>query len=181
MPLAIVIGDGPAGLSAALFLAKNGKETLVFAQDQTPMHAAKLLNYLGIPAMPGSDFQKIARKQVTEQGGKIIDAPVESARRTDEGFSVSTPDGASHDARYLIIATGPKPKLAEDLGLALNKRQTVDADRNGRTSVANLYAVGWSVRPDKIQAIISAGDGAAAALDILSAEAGKDVHDFDEV
>jgi len=39
--------------------------------------------------------------------------------------------------------------------------------------------LGWSTRLKKIQAIISAGDGACAALDILSAKAGEDMHDFD--
>ena len=61
------------------------------------------------------------------------------------------------------------------------EKDGVPVDRNGRTSVEGLYVVGWSTRTRKIQAIISAGDGAAAALDILSAEAGEDVHDFDVV
>ena len=52
MTKAIVIGDGPAGLSAALFLAKNGVETTVFGQDNTAMHYAELHNYLGIPVLP---------------------------------------------------------------------------------------------------------------------------------
>ena len=45
--------------------------------------------------------------------------------------------------------------------------------------LAGLYVIGWSTRLKKIQAIISAGDGACAALDILSAKAGEDIHDFD--
>ena len=48
MPDVIVIGDGPGGLSAALFLAKNGKEVVVYGQDKTAMHWAMLHNYLGI-------------------------------------------------------------------------------------------------------------------------------------
>ncbi|MCG8524255.1 MAG: hypothetical protein MI744_18775, partial [Pseudomonadales bacterium] len=60
-------------------------------------------------------------------------------------------------------------------------QQTIHADRNGCTDIENCYVTGWSTRPDKIQAIISAGDGAAAALDILSKEAGKDIHDFDNL
>src|SRR5574341_1833404 len=55
----IIIGDGPAGLSAALFLAKNGQEVTVFGVDKTAMHSARLFNYLGIPEIIGSDFQKI--------------------------------------------------------------------------------------------------------------------------
>jgi thioredoxin reductase (NADPH) len=61
---AIVIGDGPGGLSAALFLAKSGLEVSVYGQDKTAMHWALLKNYLGLPEVHGSEFQKVARKQV---------------------------------------------------------------------------------------------------------------------
>ena len=72
----IIIGDGPGGLSAALFLAKNGQNVTVFGQDKTSMHWAKLYNYLGIPEILGSDFQKIAREQVTKFGAIFKDQPV---------------------------------------------------------------------------------------------------------
>ena len=49
----------------------------------------------------------------------------------------------------------------------------------GRTAVANLYAVGRSTKMNRSQAIISAGEGASAALDILSTEAGKEFLDYD--
>jgi thioredoxin reductase (NADPH) len=42
-----------------------------------------------------------------------------------------------------------------------------------------VYAVGRQVRPDRSQAIISAGDGAAAAIDILSTVRGESVQDWD--
>ena len=42
-----------------------------------------------------------------------------------------------------------------------------------------VYVVGRSARPKRSQAIISAGAGAAAALDVLSREAGEDVQDWD--
>jgi thioredoxin reductase len=55
----------------------------------------------------------------------------------------------------------------------------VVTDKNGRTSVPGVYAVGRSARPGRSQAIISAGDGAVVALDILSKEKGQDVVDWD--
>jgi thioredoxin reductase (NADPH) len=65
MTRTVVVGDGPGGLSAALFLAKNGHTVTVYGQDQTPMHHAHLRNYLGLPDISGSDFQAVAREHAT--------------------------------------------------------------------------------------------------------------------
>lgn len=176
----LIVGDGPGGLSAALFLAKNDMSVTVFGGDKTPMHEAMLYNYLGIEAMTGSDFQAMARQQVARHGAEVVDGEVAEVGQGGGGFTV-TVDGQSYTGKYLILACGPNPTLAEGVGLSLNDRKMIDADRDGKTEVDGCYAIGWSVRPDKIQAIISAGDGAAAALDILSLEAGKAFHDFDVV
>ena len=178
MPDVIVVGDGPGGLSAALFLAKNDMSVTVFGQDKTLMHKAMLYNYLGIPKIAGPEFQQIGREQVRGFGGEIRDVEVSRVEKGEGGFAVETADGESHQAQYLILATGPSNPLADSLGVAKEADGLV-ADRYGRTSVAGLYVIGWSTRLKKIQAIISAGDGACAALDILSAKAGEDIHDFD--
>ena len=60
MAKVIVVGDGPAGLSAALFTARGGHETVVYGEDKTAMHYADLHNYLGIEQVLGSDFQSVA-------------------------------------------------------------------------------------------------------------------------
>ena len=177
MASVIVIGDGPGGLSAALFLAKNTQEVTVFAQNGTWMNSALLFNYLGLPKITGKEFMAIAKKQVTDQGGKLLDVEVTALSKAEAGFTVQA-GGKAYQAKYLIIAMGTKLEILKGLGLPA---RAIEADRNGRTSVDNAYVVGWATRPDKIQAIISAGDGAAAALDILSKEAGKDLHDFDSV
>jgi len=178
MTNAIIVGDGPGGLSCALFLAKKGIDTTVFGQDNTAMHYAELHNYLGIPKILGSDFQEIARKQVTDFGAKLQNALVTDVSKTDDGFSVTTEDGATHTAKYVVLAEGKGVKLNQSLGLTKEGR-SVEVDRNGRTAVANLYAVGRSTKMNRSQAIISAGEGASAALDILSTETGKDVLDYD--
>lgn len=177
MASVIIVGDGPGGLSAALFLAKNKQDVTVFAQDKTWMNSALLYNYLGIPKITGKEFLAIAKQQVKDQGGKLVDAEVTELARGAAGFSAKA-DGKTYEAKYLVIAMGTKLEIVKGIGLPA---KAIEADRNGRTSVENAYVVGWATRPDKIQAIISAGDGAAVALDILSKEAGKDIHDFDEV
>ena len=81
MPDVIVVGDGPGGLSAALFLAKNDMSVTVFGQDKTLMHKAMLYNYLGIPKIAGPEFQQIGREQVRGFGGEIQDVEVSSVEK----------------------------------------------------------------------------------------------------
>lgn len=47
------------------------------------------------------------------------------------------------------------------------------------TSVENAYATGAMIRAEEWQAVISTGDGAAAALNVLTKERGDHFHDFD--
>jgi thioredoxin reductase (NADPH) len=174
----VIIGDGPGGLSAALFLAKNGLEAIVYGEDKTAMHWAQIKNYLGLGEVSGSEFQKTAREQVAGWGARIENRHVETVRAVDAAFRITFADGESVDARFVILSEGKSPRLAQQLGLAFDGAAAV-TDRNGRTSVPGVYAVGRLARPGRSQAIISAGDGAAAALDILSKEKGKDFADWD--
>lgn len=178
MATVAIIGDGPAGLSAAVFLAKNGQRAVVYGQDKTAMHYAQLHNYLGIRNMNGSDFQKLARAQAADFGAELRDETVESLSVRDGRFVVRT-DVGTIDADYVVLAGSKQVKrLADELGAAApDDRLRIDTEY--RTSVDRLYAVGRIARPGRSQAIISAGAGATAALDILSREAGKDIHDWD--
>ena len=176
----LIVGDGPAGLSAALFLSKKGMNVKVFGQDGTLMHKANVLNYLGISEVTGSEFQRVSREQVRSFGANIMDVEVTSAERVEGEFKITDADGTIHEGDYLILATGPSNPLAEAFGIDKGD-EGILSDRYGRTTVEGLYVVGWSTRMKKIQAIISAGDGACAALDILSHRAGEDLHDFDVI
>lgn len=176
----IVIGDGPGGLSAALFLAKSKLDVVVFGQDKTAMHAALLFNYLGIKEIAGSDFQAIAREQVTAQGATLRDDRVESLEAAEGGgYTATTEGGEVVTARYVVLSEGKGPRLAQDLGLVHDETTGIATDKNGLTKMADVYVVGRSARPGRSQAIISAGDGAAAAIDILSRRAGENVCDWD--
>jgi len=176
----LIVGDGPGGLSAALFLAKKGMEVTVFGVDQSDMHRAMLHNYLGIPEITGSEFQKIARDQVEKFGASIQNQKVTVIDKVGDGFRVTTEDGSQHQSKYLILAEGKKLALAKSLDLPRTP-EGVEADSRGRTSVAGLYVIGRASGIPRSQAIISAGQGATAALDILSTEAGKHVNDYDVV
>ena len=173
----LVVGGGPAGLSAALFTEKNGLDTVVYDTDGTWMHKAHLFNYLGIDSMDGTEFIEASREQVEGFGVDIQETEVTGVKQTDDGFTVSTGEGEA-SAPYLVLATGADRSLAEELGCAFDG-DVVDVNVSMETSVADAYATGAMVRDQEWQAIISAGDGGAAALDILSKEEGEHFHDFD--
>ncbi len=175
----LIIGDGPGGLSAALFLARGGQDVVLFGQDKTAMHWAELNNYLGVTTIHGSEFQKIARSQAQAAGAILRDERITELACSDDGFVGTTDAGESIHAGYLILSEGKGPKLATSIGLETHEDGAIKVDRNGLSSVANVYVVGRSTRPGRSQAIISAGDGAAAAIDILSTMAGKAVCDWD--
>ncbi len=174
----VIVGDGPGGLSAALFLARAGEQVVVYGQDKTAMHAALLNNYLGIKQIAGSDFQRIARTQVEEAGAQVLNERVSDVETDGESFVVKLESGSEVRASYLILSEGKSPKLAKKLGVDIGD-DGVRTDEHGATSMDRIYAVGRLVRPGRSQAIISAGDGAAAAIDILSRKQGKPYMDWD--
>jgi thioredoxin reductase len=172
-----IVGGGPAGLTAALFVQKNGLDATVFDTDGTWMHKAHLFNYPGIGSMDGSSYLAVLRSQADsfgverKQGHEVTDVTAE------EGFHVTTADN-EYEAPYLVLATGANRDLADALGCAFDE-DVVDVDVTMETSVEDAYATGAMVRDQEWQAVISAGDGAAAALNILSKEEGEHFHDFD--
>lgn len=174
-----VVGGGPAGLSAALFTAKNGLDTRVFDTDETWMHKAYLFNYLGIESIDGGEFMSKGREQADDFGvDRHQGETVTQVAENGSGFTLTTEDD-EYESEYVVLATGASRDLADDLGCAFTDDGTVDVDITMETDIENAYATGAMVRAEEWQAVISAGDGAAAALNILTKEKGEHFHDFD--
>ncbi len=174
-----IVGDGAAGLSAALLLAKNGHDTRVYGTDQTLLHHAHLYNYLGVADSSGSEFHAVARRQVLDVGATLVDAEVTAIERAGEGgFTVHAGDEVVVADQVVLAGGRSAARLAQALGVT-TEDGAIAVDAHARTSEQGVYAAGHLVYPTRSQAIISAGDGAKAALDILSREAGSDVQDWD--
>lgn len=189
----VVVGDGPTGLSTALLLSKNGIDVKVFGKNETRMHGAYLYNYPGIKEIHGSEFIRITREQCEEHGTVLRDGRIVSVTEVDEGIRVTTADGETKEATYLVLAIGKQRELAESMGLEFEQGEFagdgsiqdvlqgryIKVDKNGRTNVENVYAGGWATDNEKVQAAIAVGDGVRIAMDIISREAEQPVRDFD--
>lgn len=179
MPEIVIVGDGPAGLSAALLLAQRDYDVTIVGQNKTGAHSAMLYNYPAIAEITGPDFIARTREQVAAMGARVIEAEVTGIEKTGDRFVASDDQGGRHESDYLIYAAGRSWDLARELGVAANEDGSLQVDRDGRTNIERFYAVGRATRPAKIQVAISVGDGAAAAVDIISEQVGKDTHNWD--
>ncbi len=105
----IIIGSGPAGLSAAVYGKRAGLDLLVL--EKAPMSGGQVLNtyevdnYLGMPGMNGFDMGMQFRAHADRLGVEFKEADVIAVRDSDHGKCVVT-DGGELEARTVILATG---------------------------------------------------------------------------
>lgn len=103
----IVIGAGPAGLTAALYLGRYRRKVLVLHDGYSRALRLPLChNAPGFPdGVPGSELIARMSRHATEYGAEIRQAKVVGVGRDGDGFIVRTDDDA-YRARAVIFATG---------------------------------------------------------------------------
>ncbi len=105
----VVVGAGPAGLSAALYMARFKRRVLVLHDGSTrAQRIPKTFNAPGFPeGIAGPELVERMTAHAREFGADIRQAEVVSADRIDDdGFVLRTADGDEHEARTLLLATG---------------------------------------------------------------------------
>lgn len=107
----IVVGSGPAGLTAALYMAREGLDVLVIERGglggQTGI-TDRLDNFPGFPdGISGDEFADRLVRQAKRFGVEILQAQgVQELRAEEESRYVLTSDGTEYGARALVVATG---------------------------------------------------------------------------
>lgn len=165
----VIVGGGVAGLSTAIFLARAKVAVAVFDQAESSLYrVSRVNNFLGFPdGISGASLIDLGRRQVQAFGAALFDENVRSIERGPDGFTVVT-DGRTVRADLLELASNKRTDLATSLGLVLGGHggRFVNVDAGGRTPIEGVYAVG-RITGAPSQAIVSAGDGAKAAIDII--------------
>ncbi|MBU4484408.1 NAD(P)/FAD-dependent oxidoreductase [bacterium] len=109
---AIVIGGGPAGSSAAYYIARTGHKTLVL--DKEPLSGSlgitgRVRNFPGIiEDISGAELVERIQKQAQRVGAEYKRNAVKELKLTDKIKEVETGDGSKYTANVVILASGTK-------------------------------------------------------------------------
>ena len=104
----IIIGAGPAGLTAALYARRADKKVLIIEKETFGgqiTHSPKVENYPGFTVMSGNEFADKLIEQVMYQGAEIELDTVTGIRGQEGNFTVEC-ERASFEGKSVIIATG---------------------------------------------------------------------------
>jgi thioredoxin reductase len=139
----VVVGGGPAGLSAALVLSRARRRVAVVdagAPRNAP--ATHMHGFLSRDGLPPSELLAIGRQEVEGYGGLVIDGQVtDIVPDPGTGFCVSLADGRSMSTRRVLVATGLRDELPDIPGVR---------ERWGRDLLHCPYCHGYEVRDQAV-------------------------------
>ena len=137
----LIIGGGPAGLTAAIYLARFQRRFLVVDMGASRCSWIPIShNHAGFPeGIAGSDLITRMRVQAERYGARIIRDRVEQMERSAEGFTAVLADGSRHEAKRVLLATGtedvPPPLALPD------RKQAVQHGRLRYCPICDAYEV----------------------------------------
>ena len=109
----IIIGGGPAGMTAAVYAARKKLNTLLISYDigGQVLWTAGVENYMGYQFIEGLELMKKFEEQVKQFPLDMKTGErVSSLSQTNGGFEVRTDKGKNYQAKAAIIATGKRPR-----------------------------------------------------------------------
>jgi thioredoxin reductase len=141
-----VVGGGPAGLSAALVLARSRRSVLVVDAGEPRNAPAEAMHaFLTRDGMGPAEFLALGRAEVVGYGGEVEQQRVTGVERTGDRFRIDLDGGDAVEARRLVVTTGLIDELPDVPGVA---------ERWGRDVVHCPYCHGWEVR-DRVIGILA--------------------------
>ena len=110
----VIVGGGPAGLTAAVYGLRAGKSVVVIEKNGFGgqiAYSPKVENIPGTRVISGAEFADRLTDQTMALGADMELETVTGLRRTETGFLVITEDGAEFEGRTVILALGVKHRM----------------------------------------------------------------------
>lgn len=168
----LIIGAGPAGLTAAIYLARNNVNVALI-EAKTPggkiSEQSKIENYPGFNSVSGAELSISMFSQARENGAKFIIGKVISIENKDELIKlIKLENGLLLESKYLIIATGMQNIIPKEV---------INIEKFNNKGVSYCVVCDGPLFKDKVCAIIGGGNSAFEEGNYLSSIA-KEVHIF---
>ena len=147
----IIIGSGPAGLSAAIYGQRARLNTLVL--EKQPLSGGQILdtyevdNYPGLPGMNGFDLGMKLREHADTMGASFVQNGVTKVEKVEEGFRVYT-NKDTYDTRTVVFATGASHR----------KLMAPGEERLAGRGVSYCATCDGAFFRDKVTAVVGGGD-----------------------
>lgn len=155
----IIVGAGPAGLSAALILGRCRRRVLVLDTNRFRNAASRAMHgFLSRDGINPEQLRRIARAQLAQYDTVSLErAEATQARRSARGFEVRLADGRRLRCRKILLATGVVDLVPEVEGLE---------GMYGRSVFHCPYCDGWESRDQPIAVYSRTSNGVGLAVEL---------------
>ncbi|MGZ5561371.1 MAG: NAD(P)/FAD-dependent oxidoreductase [Halobacteriota archaeon] len=115
----IIVGGGPAGLTAAVYAARKMLDVLLITQNigGQALYSLDVENYMGYQFISGQDLMDRFEKQVEKYNVKKVFSDVKSVEKINGAFITRSEKGDEYRGKTVIIATGKKSRTLNAKGL----------------------------------------------------------------
>jgi len=160
----IIVGGGPAGLTAALYARRAGKSVLVIEKATFGgqiTFSPKVENIPGFLSLTGNEFAEKLVEQVLEQGADVEMAEVLSVKNGETKVVVT--DSGEYEGKALIIATGARHRM-----LGLEREEQFVGEGISFCAVCD-----GAFYKDKVVGVVGGGNSALQEAILLSEQCAK--------
>ena len=160
----VIIGAGPAGMSAALYAARKKMDFSIITKEVggQMVWSSDVDNYIGIRDTTGYELTKMFKEHLKAYDIKITEKEVEKIEKKDKYFVVKTKD-SEIETRTVIIASGKRPR----------KIRATNAERFEGKGISYCATCDAPLYPEKTVAVIGGGNSALDAVLQLEKYASK--------
>ncbi|MBQ3294962.1 MAG: FAD-dependent oxidoreductase [Oscillospiraceae bacterium] len=162
----LVVGGGPAGMTAALYALRNGKSVMIVEKavfGGQIVNSPKVENIPGFDAISGDEFGDKMLDQVVKQGGEVLFDEVIKVEETDGLLKINCDLSEPLYAKTVILATGTKHRT---LGLADEESLIGKSIHFCAVCDGNFYK-------DKTVVMIGGGNSAFVEANLLAGIVGR--------